>query len=603
MNGAQLATLAILLAAIGLFLWGRLRHDLVALAALVSTVVAGLVPAEAAFTGFAQPAVITVAAVLILSAGLENSGAIDRLARLVLPEAAGPTSVLAILCALAAFLSAFMNNVGALALLMPLAVREARRLELPPGRLLMPLAFASILGGMTTLIGTPPNLIVAGIRAEATGRPFAMLDFAPVGLAIAGAGFVFLVAVGPRLVPVRAPTAAGGFDIGAYLTEATVEAGSPLVGELVGRVEERLAELDAQIVGIVRGDERILAPSPRRRVREGDILVIEAEPEALARALDRLGLRLAEARREPRAEPDTAGDKGGPPARGPGEDSVLSELVLLPSSGLVGRTARALRLRTRYQVSLVAIAREGRHSTSRLHDTVLRVGDVLLVHGPAEAVAELAREQGCVPLAERGLHLPEPGRALLAGSVMAVAALVAITGLLAPAVAFVAAALVVMATGLVPPRSAYQAVDWQVVVLLGAMAPIGQAFAATGTADLLARLLLEAIAGAPSWVVLAVLLLATMTLSDFMNNAATAAVMAPIALGVAGRLGAEPDPFLMAVAVGAACAFLTPIGHQNNTLILGPGGFRFGDYWRLGLPLEMLVLAVGIPALLLVWPP
>lgn len=603
MSGAQLATLAILLGTVGLFLWGRLRHDLVALAALVATVAVGLVPAEEAFRGFAQPAVVTVAAVLILSAGLESSGAIDRLGRLVLPGGAGAPATLGILCALVALLSAFMNNVGALALSMPMAVREARRLELPPGRLLMPLAFASILGGMTTLIGTPPNLIVAGIRAEATGRPFAMLDFAPVGVAVALTGLVFLVAVGPRLVPARNPSAAGGFDIGAYLTEARVEAGSPLVGEAVARVEARLEELDAQIVGIVRGEERISAPSARWRVAEGDVLVIEAEPEALARTLDRLGLRLAEARREPRAEQETTGDEGDPPARGPGEESVLGELVLLPSSGLVGRTARAMRLRSRYQVSLVAIAREGRHSTRRLHDTVLRVGDVLLVHGPAEAVAELAREQGCVPLAERGLRLPEPGRAVLAAAIMGASVLAAVAGLLAPPVAFVAGALLAMASGLVPPRTAYQAVDWSVIVLLGAMAPLGQAMATTGAADLLARLLLDAVAGAPVWAILAVLLLATMTLSDFVNNAATAAVMAPIALGLAARLGAAPDPFLMAVAVGAACAFLTPIGHQNNTLILGPGGFRFGDYWRLGLPLELLVLATAVPMLLLVWPP
>ncbi|BCX19215.1 MAG: SLC13 family permease [Geminicoccaceae bacterium] len=603
MSGAQATTLAILGLTVALFLWGRLRHDLVATAALVACVAAGLVPGETAFAGFAKPAVVTVAAVLVLSRGFETSGAVDRLARLLVPSGAGPTAVRTILCALAALLSAFMNNVGALALLMPVAVQEARRLELPPGQLLMPLAFASILGGMTTLIGTPPNLIVATVRAQAVGAPFGLLDFAPVGIAVAAAGLFLLIALGPRLVPVREPSDATGFDVGAYLTEARVRENSPLVGTTLERAEERLVELDAQILGLVRGGERLFAPSPRRRLAAGDVLVIEAEPEALARALDGLGLELAEAGQEGARQPESAGKDGAESEPDRQEEVALGELVVLPASPLVGRSVREVRLRSRYRVSLLAIAREGRHSIRRLHGTPLRSGDVLLVQGAPEAIAEVAREQACVPLAERGLRLPEPRRALLATAILAGAVSAAASGLLPPAVAFVAGALLAMLTGVVPPRTAYQAIDWPVVVLLGAMAPLGQAMATTGTADLLARLLLDAVAGAPVWLVLLVLLVVTMTLSDFMNNAATAAVAAPIALGIADRLGASADPFLMAVAVGAACAFLTPIGHQNNTLILGPGGFRFADYWRLGLPLEVLVAAVATPTILVIWPP
>ncbi len=600
MTGGQLAITAILLVTLVMLVWGRWRHDMVALAALLASVAAGLVPAEEAFAGFAQPAVVTVACVLVLSSALQESGAVDRLARLLLPEAAGPGPSIAALLALAAGLSAFMNNVGALALLMPLGVQLATRLDLPPGRLLMPLAFASILGGMTTLIGTPPNLIVAGIRAEAVGSGFAMLDFARVGVPVALAGLAFLL-VGRRLVPERVPAGRAGFELAAYVTEAKVTAGSRAEGRSVAELETILREVDAQILGVVRAGERIVAPRPRQRVDAGDILMLEAEPEGLTAALQALGLTLEEAvplDRPGEVEPDPA-----EPAEAAGEEIELAELAVLPASTLVGRTASGVRLRSRFAVNLLAIAREGRRSVRRLRTTPIRAGDVLLVQGTPEAIAELTRQGGLVPLAARPLRLPEPRRALLAATITGGAVVLAASGLAAPAPALAAGVLAAMATGVVPPRSAYQAVDWPVIVLLGAMMPVAQAMATTGTADLFARLLLDHLAGGQLWRALTVLLVVTMTLSDVMNNAATAAVMSPVAVGLAERLGASPDPFLMAVAVGASCAFLTPIGHQNNTLILGPGGFRFTDYWRLGLPLELLVLLVAVPGLLLAWPP
>lgn len=600
MSGGQLAITAIVLVTLVMLVWGRWRHDMVALAALLATVAAGLVPAEEAFAGFAQPAVVTVACVLVLSSGLQESGAVDRLARLLLPEAAGPGLSIAALLALAAGLSAFMNNVGALALLMPLGVQLATRLDLPPGRVLMPLAFASILGGMTTLIGTPPNLIVAGIRAQVVGSGFAMLDFARVGAPVALAGLLFLL-VGRRLVPERVPAGRAGFELAAYVTEAKVTAGSRAEGRSVAELETILREVDVQILGVVRAGERIVAPRPRQRVDAGDILMLEAEPEGLAAALQALGLRLEEAVRLDRpgkAKPDPA-----EAAEAAGEEIELAELAVLPASMLAGRTASGVRLRSRFAVNLLAIAREGRRSVRRLRTTPIHAGDVLLVQGTPEAIADLTRQGGLVPLAARPLRLPEPRRALLAATITGGAMALAASGLAAPAPAFAAGVLAAMVTGVVPPRSAYQAVDWPVIVLLGGMTPVAQAMGTTGTADLLARLLLDHLAGGQLWLALTVLLAVTMTLSDVMNNAATAAVMAPVAVGLAERLGASPDPFLMAVALGASCAFLTPIGHQNNTLILGPGGFRFTDYWRLGLPLELLVLLLAVPGLLFAWPP
>ncbi|MEX2240104.1 MAG: SLC13 family permease [Burkholderiales bacterium] len=608
MTQDQLLVLGVLVATVAMFLWGRWRHDMVAAGALLACVLGGLVPFGDAFNGLGHPAVVTVACVLVLSQGLQNSGAVDVLARTLLPSKSGPTLAIAALTALAAVLSGFMNNVGALALLMPVAIQAARRLELPPGKLLMPLAFGSILGGTTTLIGTPPNLIVSGFRAEAGLRSFAMFDFTPVGLAVAALGVVFVALVGWRLVPSRKPAGIEGFETEAYLTEARVTEGSKADGKTLREIESALDESGAQVVGLVRNEVRVTAPSPGRMVRAGDILVIEAEAEALSGALSSLGLKLEEARAsaeedDGRGEKKAAGkDKDDEDKAAKSDEIALVELAVLPQSSLVGRSASDLMLRTRFGVNLLAVSREGHRSTARLRTIDFAAGDVLLMQGPPESVAEFSSNSGCLPLAERELRIPDKRKAITAGAIMLLAVSGAAFGLVPAAISFAAGVLASMVFRTVAPRAVYESIDWPVVVLLAMLLPVAGAMQSTGAADLVAWLLLERIAQGDAIVGLVVILIATMVLTDLMNNAATAAVMCPIALGAAGQLGANPDTFLMAVAVGASCAFLTPIGHQNNTLILGPGGFRFGDYWRMGLPLDVLVIAVSIPMLLLVWP-
>ncbi|PWB66033.1 MAG: SLC13 family permease [Bradyrhizobiaceae bacterium] len=614
MSRDQIVVLAVLAATVGAFLWGRWRHDMVAMGALLACVIAGLVPAGEAFAGFGHPAVVTVACVLVLSRGLQTSGAVDGLTRLALPQGSGALATTAILTGVAALLSAFMNNVGALALLMPVAIQIAQRQKLPPGKLLMPLAFGSILGGMTTLIGTPPNLIVSGFRASSGGGSFAMFDFAPVGLAVAACGIAFLVLFAWRLVPARERAGTEEFETGAYLTEARVPDGAKAAGMRLHEIEQALDEADAQIVGLIRHEVRVPAPEAWHRVQAGDILVIEAEPKALASALSALDLTLEEAVQDDAAD-ETAPEEssrqsdGSDAAKG-GEtrsaersgEIALMELAVLPNSTLVGRSASGIRLRTRFGVNLLAISREGRRTISRLRTAPIFAGDVLLMQGAPEAISEFAAQFGCVPLAERTLRLPDKRQALTAGAIMAAAVGGAAFGLVPAAIAFAAGVLAAMVLRVVPPRNVYDAVDWPVVVLLGALIPVAGAMATTGAADLLASALLDTVARGNAVIALGAILIVAMTLSDFMNNAATAAVMCPIAIGAAASLGVSADPFLMAVAVGSSCAFLTPIGHQNNTLILGPSGFRFGDYWRLGLPLEIIVVAVGVPVLLLVWP-
>jgi di/tricarboxylate transporter len=546
----------------------------------------GLVSTADAFAGFAHPAVITVACVLVLSHGLQTSGAVDILTRRVLPAEAGPTLAIFSLTALGALLSAFMNNVGALALLIPVALQLARRLDLPPGKVLMPLAFGSILGGTTTLIGTPPNLIVSGLREEAGLGSFGMFDFSPVGVALTLLGVVFIGLAGWRLVPARTQTDAEGFDTGTYLTEARVTENSKAAGMKLREIEAALEDADAQIIGLVRNDVRVSAPNAGRYVHAGDILIIEAEAETLAKALSSLGLVLEESQSNVDREGAghtvhaDAGKKAPPP-----DEIALVELAILPSSGLLERTPSDIQLRSRYSINLLAVSSQGQRSRARLRTYRFKAGDVLMMQGTPEAIAEFASAASCVPLAERALYIPDTRKAITATLILGLAVAVAAMGLLPIAVAFTAGVLASMALRTVPPRAVYEAIDWPVVILLGALIPVATAMQSTGTADLIARFLLDNIAQGHAVVGLATILLVTMMLTDLMNNAATAAVMCPIALGAASQLGVNPDTFLMAVAVGASCAFLTPIGHQNNTLILGPGGFRFGDYWRMGLPL------------------
>ena len=655
MSTDQLLILSILIGTIAAFLWGRWRHDMVAIAALLACVFSGLVQPGDAFAGFGHPAVVTVACVLVLSRALQTSGAVDALTQAVLPAGAGPTLSIGALTLLAAVLSAFMNNVGALALLMPVALQLANRLELPPGKLLMPLAAASILGGTTTLIGTPPNLIVSGFRANQPGMSgFGMFEFTAVGLPLTLLGIGFIVVLGWRLVPARSQAAGGRFDTGAYITEARVLPDSRVTGMRLRELEGDLDEADAQVVGLVRNDVRMIAPSGGRLIRAGDILVIEADIAALAKLVSRLGLELEEAKAPEKktedaaalscAESDARGkspdqsaavqpeeafaalgiDQAGESptktsapehdaqatekaatedvAEPRTDDITLMELVVRPESALNGRSASDILLRSRYGLNLLAMSRAGARTRTRLRTVKLRPGDLLLMQGPSDTLADFAADFGCVPLAKRDLHIPDRRRAVTATLIMLAAITVAALGWLPAAVSFAGAVLASMALRTVSPRAVYEAVDWPVVVLLAALLPVAGAMQATGAAELIARLLLEGLANGDAVIGLVVILVTTIVLTDLMNNAATAAVMAPIGLGAALQLGVNPDTFLMAVALGSSCAFLTPIGHQNNTLILGPGGFRFGDYWRMGLPLDLIVILLGIPVLLWAWP-
>jgi di/tricarboxylate transporter len=591
MSTEQGLAFAVLGAALVLFAWGRWRYDVVAVFALLAVVGFGLVPATEAFNGFAHPAVITVAAVLIISRGLQNAGIVDFVGKALNPLKGRENLQLAALCIVVAFLSSFMNNVGALALMLPLALRLAYRDDYSPAKTLMPLAFASLLGGLVTLIGTPPNIIVASFRENATGTAFGMFDFAPVGITVAAAGLVFLVTVGWRLLPrTRAPAdASNAFAIEDYITEAQVPEDSQMIGRTLFALEE-LARDEVTIIGLVRDDTRWLAPSGRQRLQAGDILILRGDTSALQTLMEEAALKLA---------PEHDIDREALTS----EEVELIEAVVTPGSRLIGRTLAKMRLRTVYGINVLALARQGRRVVERLRETPFHSGDVLLLQVPRENASELLAELQCLPLAGRSVDIGRQRRLVLAGGLFAAAILAVMMNWAPVHIAFTAVAAALVGTNVVRPTELYTSIDWPVIVLLGAMFPVGGALEATGGTGLVAGWIQAGTQGfGVAWVIL-VLFVGTMFLSDVINNNATAVVMAPIAIALAERLGASPDAFLMAVAIGASCAFLTPIGHQSNTLVMEPGGYRFSDYWRMGLPLELVITLVAVPMLLIVWPP
>jgi di/tricarboxylate transporter len=591
MNADQILLFTILGVVMAMLVWGRLRYDLVAFAALLVAVIAGVVPSAEAFSGFGHPATIVIAMVLVVSRGLSNAGVVDLLARAVSGWARSLTSHVMLMAGLAGSLSTVMNNVGALALLMPVDLKAARKAKRSPSLTLMSLSFASILGGLVTLIGTPPNIIIAAYREQAVGEPYSMFDFAPVGGVTALAGILFVALVGWRLLPKdrSGATDAKGFQLEGYLSEARVSAGSPAIDKKVRELDDLAAEHEIDIVGLVRRGKRLPGMARHSVVREGDVLVIEGGPEDIADAMRALQLEHAVISKDKTTLLSS-------------EDVLVAEVVVPQGANIAGRSAASVRLKHRRGVHLLGISRSGRRFRDRLRHVKIRAGDVLLLQGNANELPEVVQWLGCLPLAERGVKAGQQRSALIAGGLFAGAIAAASVGLIALPVALSATAAVMILARIVPLREVYTSIEWPVIVLIASMIPIGAALESTGCTQLIVDGLLSVTEGYSAVAVLVLLMVVTMTLSDVMNNTATAVVVAPIAVAVATRLDASPDPFLMGVAVAASCAFLTPIGHKNNTLILGPGGYHFGDYWRMGVPLELIVLAVSVPMILWAWP-
>ncbi|KUJ76959.1 potassium transporter TrkA [Ruegeria marisrubri] len=589
MTTDQIILFALFLTVFALLLWGRFRYDLVAFSALMAGVVFGVVPIENAFSGFGHAATLVVALVLVVSAGLVRSGAVFMITRTLVDASRGLGAHIALMGGIGAVLSAFMNNVAALALLMPVDIQTARKAGRAAGLTLMPLSFATILGGMATLIGTPPNIIIAAIRAENLGEPYHMFDFAPVGGLAALAGLIFVAVIGWRLIPQRGAQSDTSDALAEYIAELTIPAESPHIGKRLAELYETADKTDVAILGLIRNGKRQYGRAANTLLRAGDTLVLEATPEALDEFRAAINLDFSDTQAQ---EAVTAA----------GEGLEIIEVVVPRNARIVGRAARELGLARWKSTVLMGISRQGRRIFRQVRSTQIEPGDILLLLCPRDHGAEVTQWLGCLPLAERGLAVTAQDKAWLAIGLFGAAVVAASVGLLYLPIALGLVAIAYVLTGILPITQLYDHIEWPVIVLLGSMIPLGAALETSGGTELLAGALVSLTEGMPAWVILTVLMVVTMTLSDVLNNTATTIVAAPVAIQMARTLEVSPDPFLMAVAVAASSAFLTPIGHKNNTLVLGPGGYRFGDYWRMGLPLEVLVVAVSIPAILVFWP-
>ncbi len=590
MTTDQLLLFTILAGVLGLLLWGRWRYDVVAFSALLIAVVAGVIPAADAFEGFGHSATIVVALVLVVGHGLSRSGVVELIASKIIRAGAALSSHIGIMSVLAATLSSLMNNVAALALLMPLDIEAAAKAKRSPALTLMPISFASILGGLVTLIGTPPNIVIATFRAENVGEPFSMFDFAPVGAACAAVGIIFVTLIGWRLIPATRGdknVPKDLFKLDDYVAELKVPEDSNLIGKRLGDLDGDAEKKEVQILGFIR-DGQPMGASGYLVMESGDILVVQAGPKAIEGFAGTLGLDFVDMELGP-------GDLEG-------ERLELMEAVVTQYAVMDGRSALSLGLLSRYGVHLLGVSRSGQRFRERVRQLPLSAGDVLLLLGNKERLAETAHRLGCLPLAERGLQVMQREKASLATAIFGGAIFTASFGFIDLTAALAIVALLYVILEIVPLRELYEAVEWPVIVLLGSLIPLGVAFESSGGTAIIANGLLSLSEGYSPAVILTILMIITMTLSDVLNNVATAIIAAPVGLEIANRLGVSPDPFLMAVAVSASCAFLTPIGHKNNTLVMGPGGYSFGDYWRMGLPLEILILLVGVPMILFVWP-
>lgn len=589
MTTPQFLAFAVIAGMMAAFLWGRFRYDLVAAAALLAGIATGIVPFDRAFTGFSDDIVIIVGSALLVSASVARSGIMELLIQRHFPANTSVRAKLALLVIIVAVLSAFVKNIGALAIMIPVAFQFARRSNTPPSVFLMPMAFAALLGGLMTQVGTSPNIIVSRVREELTGTSFSMFDFTPVGAMLTLAGFFFLVAF-YRLLPERTPASEGlheAIDIPDYLAEARITAKSTVAGKTVSDLLKAAAG-NARIASIMRADGLAITPLPDSVLREGDILLLEGDPPALDRLVAQAKLSLTDGREVGAKEGDG--------------DVEAVEAVVGENSILIGLSAQRLLLFDRYRANVLAVSRRGERIRERPGSITFRLGDIVVLQAERNRLPNVLRELGCLPLAERPILMGSVRQGLVPLAILGAAMLATAIGLLPVTIAFFAAAVLMVLFKTIPLRDVYAAIDGPILVMLAAIIPVSDALTTTGATDLIASGLVAVGTGQPAWAALVLVLVTAMAVTPFLNNAATVLVMAPIAASFASGLGYRPEAFLMAVAIGAGCDFLTPIGHQCNTLVMGPGGYRFGDYARLGFPLSVLVVLVGVPALLLVWP-
>ena len=591
----QIVVFTVIVMILVLFIDGRIRYDFVSLGGLVILSLTGVINPEESFSGFSHPAIITVAAVLVISSGLVKTGVIDQIVAALNRRSRSSAVVMTKLMMVTALLSGFMNNIGALALVLPVGIKVAREHKFSPSRILMPLAFSALLGGMTTEIGTPPNLIISSYRQDFGLEAFGFFDFTPVGLTITILGIGLMVLLGGKLIPKRKTIGVEKlFNIGEFLSEVQVVDSSKLAGKPMMDIN-RVYKLELDVLSIIRNEQKIVAPGPDEILVPGDILIIKALSQDLADLIDKTKVLLRGTKKSLLVEESMIKSR----------DTALVEVVLRDDSPIIGRTALETKLRNRYSINLVAVSRKGVYSVDRLKSIRFRTGDILLIQAPTSILKDIYSKLGCLPLAERGVDIyPDRTKWKLyfTAGIFAFSVILTTTGLLPVQTSFAFAATTLVLARILTPREFYEAIEWPSILMLGSLIPLGLALQSSGGADTIANILLSASALLSPTLMIGLLMVLTIVLANLISTSATAILMGPIALSIAMTTGVSPDPYLMSVSVAASAAFLTPIGHQTNMLVMGPGGYKFTDYWHLGLPLTILLVTVGAPLILLVWP-
>ena len=573
---------------LGLFIWGKFRYDALASAALVTLIILGVIPSNQAFDGFAHPAVITVALVLIISQGLKNSGLTGLVGKIIGGRSFTKFQFLISLLLIAAILSSFINNIGALAILLPITLNICQKMDWHPSRFLMPLAFACILGGMNTTIGTPPNIIISEYKSTISSAGFNFFDFSYVGLVITLLSIVFIAVIGNKFIQLRENSNSGSalIDLKGYLFEVSVNEDSSAIGMTLSAFKKEAGE-DTEVIGIVSESGGVKKVKNNLRIKPDQILVIKTPPDEIGTILDVFGFSIPE-------ELHSFKD----------EDLEEIEAMITPGSRLIGRKYDFFLKLAYEELNLLGLWRKGARYRTRLTRETFRAGDVLLLGVrdlDEEDVTNKIKHLGLMPLRQRELQTIPSRSRLLKGLVFFTTSIILVALNVLPTSAAFLLCVLGFARIKIIDSNFYRDIDWPIIIMLAAMIPIGTALQTTGLSDVISSNISLYAADMSLFWLLFLILVITMVTTDIINNAATAVIMAPISAGIAIELGYAIEPFLMVVAVGASCAFLTPIGHQCNTVIMGPGNYKFTDYWRLGLPLDLLIITVSIPMILFVW--
>jgi di/tricarboxylate transporter len=592
---------AILISGITLFILQRIRYDIVAALMLLAVGLAGILSFEELFSGFASPAVITVAAALVIAKGLENSGLLDRVEEYLLRFESRPMLPFLLLLTMVAIVSGFINNIAALAITLPIALSLSHRLKLEPSKMLIPLAYASVIGGSITLIGTPSNILIGTIAREELGRQLDIFEFIPVGLPLIVVFLAVFLIMGKYVLPKRTtPYAGERFELPKYITELTVTEKSKFSGNSIGQLEKEY-DWTIDVVRIIRGSRETETPYSNTRIMVGDVLVIRTEAEELENIVKGTGLEIRKKSDEEKEKEKAIEKEKNKEQEKKGKELKVVEVVVLPDSALINKTAKQMYIRDRFNVTLLGIARHGSTITKRVAEIRIKLGDVLLLEAAEADLQNVFEELKCAPLRTRGISLHARAPPVLTLLIAGVSIALSAFNILPIEVGLSIGAVGMLVLRCIDIKEAYNAIQWPILVLIGALIPFGTAMQKTGADRFIAEQISNVGATDPI-VALVVIFIVTTLLSNVINNVAAAVFMAPVALQLSEILSISGFPMLMAVAFAAAVPYLTPISHQSNLLVMEAGGYKFTDYIRLGAPLTVVTAIVVLLLVPIFWP-